>query len=197
MFPHNQVSTQQKHGIVVCLPKSNGDPTPDGYRPITLLTTEYKILARIMARRLRAITEVHLHSSQFCAVLGNTVLDAIATVRDAITYAENTGTPLCMLTLDFEGAFDRISHQYLFRILHRYGISHWFIERIRNLYDGATASIQINGTLKRNIPIHCAVRQGCPLSMVLTHSASTLYCESLKTEYQASTSAAQRDAHQS
>jgi len=39
MFLHNQASTQQKHGIVVCLPKSNGDPTPDGYRSITLFTT--------------------------------------------------------------------------------------------------------------------------------------------------------------
>jgi len=167
MFRHNQVSTQQKHGMVVCLPKSNGDPTPDGYSPITLLTTEYKLLARIMARRLLPIMEEHLRSSQFCAVPGNTILDAVATVRDAITYAENTGTPLCMLTLDFEGAFDRISHYYLFHIFRRYGISHWYIERIRNLYDGATASIQINGTLKGHIPIHCAVRQGCPLSMVL------------------------------
>jgi hypothetical protein len=80
MFLHNQVSTQQKHKIVVCLPKSNGDPTPDGYRPITLLTTEYKLLVRIMARRLRPIMEEHLRSSQFCAVPGNTILDAVATV---------------------------------------------------------------------------------------------------------------------
>ena len=53
-----------------------------------------------MVRRLRTITEKHLRSCQFCAVPGNTILDAVATVRDAITYAENTGTPLCMLTLD-------------------------------------------------------------------------------------------------
>jgi len=100
MVLHNQVPTQQKYGILVCLPKSNGDPTPDGYRPITLLTTKYKLLARDMVRRLRTITEKHLRSCQFCAVPGNTILDAVATVRDAITYAENTGTPLCMLTLD-------------------------------------------------------------------------------------------------
>jgi len=120
-----------------------------------------------MARRLRPIMEEHLLSSHFCAVPGNIILDAVATVRDAVTYAENTGTPLCVLTLDFEGAFDRISHHYLFHILRRYGISHRFTERISNLYDGSMASIQINGILKGQIPIYCAVRQGCPLSMVL------------------------------
>ena len=52
-------------------------------------------------------------------------------------------------------------------ILGRYGISEWFIERINTLYDGAYASVQINGMLTEHIPIQCAVRQGCPLSMVL------------------------------
>ena len=31
-----------KDGILVCLPKLNGDYTPGDYRPISLLTTEYK-----------------------------------------------------------------------------------------------------------------------------------------------------------
>ena len=120
-----------------------------------------------LAQRLRPIMKEQLSSSQFCAVPGNSILKAVATVRDAITYAENTRTPLCVLTLDFESAFDRMSHSYLFNILRRYGISQCFIERIRNLYNGATASIQINGMLTGWIPIRCAVRQGCPLSMVL------------------------------
>ena len=94
IFPHNQFSTQQKHGIFWCAYRNPVvTPKPDGYRPITLLTTEYKLLARIMARRLLSIMEEHPRSSQFFAVPGNTILDAVATVRDAITYAENTGTP--------------------------------------------------------------------------------------------------------
>jgi hypothetical protein len=48
-----------------------------------------------------------------------------------------------------------------------YGTTPWFIERIRALYTNAAASVQTNGSMAGHIPIQCAVRQGCPLSMIL------------------------------
>jgi hypothetical protein len=167
MFLQKHLSSRQKHGIVVCLPKSSNPHTPNDYRPISLLTTDYKLLARVLARHLSHILADQLHSSQFCGVPGNSILDAISCVRDVIAHAEATGTPLCVLTLDFEHAFDCISHRYLFHILRSYGISQWFVERIHALYDQATASVQINGFLAGCIPIQSGVRQGCPLSVVL------------------------------
>ena len=152
---------------MICLPKLNGDHTPEGYRPISLLTTEYKILARILANRLRHFLAGELQHMQYCGVPGLSILDAVAKVRDILAHHETTGTPLCILTLDFHNAFDRISHAYLFRTLRAYGISEWFIERIQALYTNATASVQINGTLTGPISIQSGVRQGCPLSMIL------------------------------
>jgi hypothetical protein len=49
-------------------------------------------------------------------------LDAIAAVREAVAYAE-TNNALCILSLDFEAAFDNISHTYLFKMLKAYGFS--------------------------------------------------------------------------
>jgi len=78
---------------------------------------------------------------QYCGVPGLSILDAVPKVRDILVYHETTDTPLCILTLGFHNAFDRISHAYLFRILRAYGTSEWFIERIQALYTNATASI--------------------------------------------------------
>jgi len=91
-------------------------------------------------------------------VPGNTILDAVATVRDAVAHAEHKNVPLCVLTLDFKDAFDRISHDYLFTILHSYGLSAPFINRLRTLYDDATSSVQINGHIQGPISIRCGVR---------------------------------------
>jgi len=75
--------------------------------------------------------------------------------------------PLCVLSIDFKNAFDRISHKYLFQILKCYGIGDPFINSIKRMYEGATSSIQFSGHLHGPIPIRCAVRQGCSMSMVL------------------------------
>jgi len=90
---------------------------PSDYRPITLLNTDYKILGRIVASPLRPILAELLHPSQHGGVQEGGIFDAVATVRDAIAYAEKTQTPLCVLSLDFTEAFDWISYIYLLKLL--------------------------------------------------------------------------------
>jgi hypothetical protein len=104
---------------------------------------------------------------QYCGVPKNNIFDEVTTIRDTSAHSEMTGTPLCILNLDFKQAFDRVSHQYLYHILPRYGFSPWFLTRIKAMYDDARASIQLNGRTVGKISIQCAVRQGCPLIMAL------------------------------
>ena len=167
MFMHKRLTRTHKQGILICLPKAPNGNTPHEYRPISLLTTEYKLLARIMANRLKVIFEDQTLTGQYCGMPHRNILDALATVRDLISYHETAQTPLCIVTLDFQKAFDRIAHEYLFKILECYGIGIWFIDRIRALYEDMSALVQINGELVGPIKIQSGVRQGCPLSMCL------------------------------
>lgn len=161
------VTSQQKHGVIVCLPKPRGAQTPADYRPITLLNTDYKLLSRTITHLLRPVLEEQLQTSQFCGVPGNTIFEAVATVREPIAQAETKNTSLCVLSSDFQDAFEKISHQYLFTVRKSYGLSDWFIDRTKGMYENATSSVQINGHIARPIPIRCAIRQGCPMSMML------------------------------
>jgi hypothetical protein len=102
------------------LPKTEILTTPADYKPITLLNPDYKIVARIIVNRLRPTFSDMLQTSQYFGVPGNMIFDAVASVWDAIAYAELTHVPLCVLSLDFTAAFDRISqakelffHQHL------------------------------------------------------------------------------------
>ena len=84
MYSTGNIREQQKHGIVVCIPKTTALKTPADYRPITLLNTDCEILARIVASRLRPILAELLHPSQHSGMQGSGIFDAVATVRDAI-----------------------------------------------------------------------------------------------------------------
>jgi hypothetical protein len=166
---HNKggLTQQQKHGVIVCLTKSPQPECPEDYRPLTLLNTDLKLQARIIAKRLAPWLPQILHPGQHCGVRGKSILEATTTLRDAIAYTETLNKRLCILSLDFQEAFDRISHTYLYRILGAHGFSDRFIGQIRSLYEGTTASVQINGYRSNPIPIRSSIRQGCPLSVLL------------------------------
>jgi hypothetical protein len=63
------------------------------FHPITPINAEYKILTRILARRLHPLLAEHMEKHQFCGVPGNNIMDAVATVQDGIAKAEVTRTP--------------------------------------------------------------------------------------------------------
>jgi len=100
---------------------------------------------RILANRIWPALMELLHPSQHCGVPGKSIFDAAATVMDSIAYAEMASIPLCVLSLAFKEAFDKISHTYLVTILKGHGFSDAFIEGIKHMYTNATSAVQING----------------------------------------------------
>jgi hypothetical protein len=153
--------------MLVCVPKNPRPLRAEDYRHLTLLNADLKLLSRGIAKRIRPWTETLQHPSQYCGIKGHNIFEAIAGVREAIAYTEFTRSSICIVSLDFKEAFDKISHDYLFQILEDYGLSSRFQQYIRGMYQDATSSIHINGHTTSKIPINFSVRQGCPMSMLL------------------------------
>ncbi|KAJ4923531.1 hypothetical protein JOQ06_021597 [Pogonophryne albipinna] len=56
-----------------------------------------------------------IHPDQACTVPGRKITDSLLLIRDTICLARDRNFRLVVLNLDFEKAFDRVSHQYLFQ----------------------------------------------------------------------------------
>jgi len=108
-----------------------------------------------------------LHRNQYCGRNGQTIFDAVATVRDIITYVEETNKPICLLSIDFKDAFDKMSHTFLFKFLYVYGIIENLCSRLQKIYADATSTLTLNGHKSTPIKVLSGVRQGCPLSMLM------------------------------
>jgi hypothetical protein len=88
LFSERKISEQQKRGLIVCTSKTARPTLRTDFRLITLLNTDYKLLVRIIASRLRPTLVELLHPIQYCGVPGKTIFEAVATVRITMSYAE-------------------------------------------------------------------------------------------------------------
>ncbi|KAL6481328.1 hypothetical protein MHYP_G00094080 [Metynnis hypsauchen] len=113
------------------------------------------------------VLEDVIHPDQTCAVPGRKITDSLVLIRDAICFARDRNIRLLVLNLDFEKAFDRVSHQFLFQVLRKMGFPGRFLEWVGLLYRDISSKIMVNGHLTKAINIRSGVRQGCSLSPLL------------------------------
>ena len=138
----------------------------DDYRPITLLNTELKILARVLANRLQLVISDLIGPEQTFAVKGRSIQDNLHLILEVLEGTED-GTEAALISLDQSKAFDRVDHQFLETVLETAGFQPEFHRWISMMYHNPQAVVQVNGRRSGVFAIERSVRQGCPLSPLL------------------------------
>ena len=166
-FSHGLLSVSQRRGIIILLFKKGDRTRLTQWRPISLLTTDYKILTKALATRLTKVLDKVIHTDQTASVPSRTINDNVCLLRDVIAFANETNKPLAVISIDQLKAFDRVSHTFLFNTLAKFGFGPQFIQWIKVLYNQTTSSVKCNGWLTAFISLERGLRQGCPLSAPL------------------------------
>jgi len=161
------LSRLHNRGIITLIPKGGDGTLIKNFRPITLLSSFYKIVAKILARRLQIILPDIIRPNQTGYVRGRSIIDNIFLAQEAMVYAEETGQDLTMLLLDFEKAFDRISWPFMKSVMESRGFHQEFIDAVMTLYENTNSSVLVNGELGQQFDLSRSVRQGCPLAPFL------------------------------
>lgn len=162
-----RLSTTQRTGVVRLIHKKGERNDLRNWRPITLLTTDYKILAKALATRLTRVLPSVVQEDQTCGIPGRSIQDNCRLLQDIVDYCDRTDTAAGIVSLDQEKAFDRVSWQFLSRVLERMHFGPRFRYCIASLYQGISSRILVNGWLSSQIFPTRGVRQGCPLSPLL------------------------------
>ena len=107
-------------GIVTLLHKKDDKTDLKNWRPITLLNFDCKLFSKLLANRMSMVLGEVIHPDQTCAIPERKITDSLVLIRDTICYARDRNIRLVVINVDFEKAFDRVSHQYLFRVLQKW-----------------------------------------------------------------------------
>ncbi|KAI5061726.1 hypothetical protein GOP47_0024231 [Adiantum capillus-veneris] len=137
------------------------------WRPITLLSSVYKILAKMISARLRPYLLDLIHSSRTSFVQDICILNHIFKFHHAMDWASSSGQPLALLLLDFEKAYDKLDWDFLEGTLLRMGFPDAWICGVAALYRLAWCAITIAGCTSRSFQLFRLVRQGWPLAPYL------------------------------
>lgn len=83
---------------------------------------------------MKEVIDEVIHPDQTCGVPGRKIMYSLILLRDAVYYARDCDMSLCVLNLDFEKAYDRISHEYMLKVLGKMGFSEKMIKWVSLLY---------------------------------------------------------------
>ena len=92
----------------------------DDYKPITLLNTDLKILARVLANRLQPVISDLISPEQTSAVKGRSIQDNLHLIPEVLDGIED-GVEAALISLDLSKAFDRVDHRFLATVLETAG----------------------------------------------------------------------------
>jgi hypothetical protein len=101
----------------VCSPLSLGD-----FRPISLLGCLYKLLAKVLAKRLAMVMDSLVASTQSAFLKGRYLVDGVMVVNEVVDMAKKSGKECLILKVDFEKAYDSVDWNFLDYMLGRFGL---------------------------------------------------------------------------
>lgn len=148
-------------------PLTESTPDVNDFRPITLLTADYKILAKILAKRLELALGGVVGNHQTCGFRGRSIITNLHRMRSACEAAELGVTQLAVLQLDLRKAFDQVNRPYLLALLRHCGIGDIMLDWMETCYKDITTSLVLNSVPGAPIPVQRSGSQGCPMSPVL------------------------------
>ena len=167
-FYKGELSVNQKQGIITLIPKKGKVKTLlKNWRPITLLNTDYKILTKCLAIRIRQVLPSIIDCDQSGFMKDRYIGENIRTVADLIEYTSLKNSPGIILLLDFEKAFDTIRWSFIMKSLKLFNFGQSFITWINTIYKNTESTVINFGNSSGFFKLQRGIRQGCPISPYL------------------------------
>lgn len=156
-------------GVITLLHKG-GDKPADAlasFRPITLLNADYKLVARVLVTRLTPLVDAVTDPTQTAFVPGRWIGDNVLQHLEEVDYCQDTGTPGCILFLDFTQAYDRLAREWLYACMEHMGFPALAVQWVRLMLHGTQARVRYHGWHTPLMQVPSGVAQGSPLSPLL------------------------------
>ena len=154
-------------GQIVLISKEEDSQDLNNWRPITLLTSIYKIYAKTFQLRLQPMLSDFISPEQTSFLSLRYIFDNIVLTQETLHWAKILSQPSVFFKLDFAKTYDKVSWRFLFLAMSKIGINERFVGWVKLLFGNASAAINFNGNSGKEFKIERGMRQGCSLASYL------------------------------
>lgn len=137
------------------------------YRPISLIGALYKIVAKVLANRVKECIGCCIDEVQSAFVEGRSILEGPLIVNELCSWVKRTDRKMLLFKADFNKAFDSVNWEYLDSIMEQMNFGSKWRRWINGSLESARASVLVNGSPTMEFSMSKGVRQGNPLSPFL------------------------------
>ena len=156
-----------KSTFLALIPKETNPRSFDRYRPISLCNSSYKIVAKLLANRIKPLLQKLISPAQGGFVKGRQILDNVIQIQEALHSSHARKEQGMIIKLDMCNAFDRVNRSFLLKVLETFGFSLEFLNLIKACIENVWIAPMVNGRPTDFFSASRGLRQGCPLSPFL------------------------------
>lgn len=135
--------------------------------PVSLIGSVYKIIAKVLARRMRGAVEKIIGESHTAFVKGRSIMEGVVILNEVVEDAIKSKASNLIFKIDFAKAYDSIDWNYLLEMLALLNFPHKWIRWIKECISTASANVLVNGSPSGESRLECGIRQKDPLSSFL------------------------------
>ncbi|KAK0603038.1 hypothetical protein LWI29_000757 [Acer saccharum] len=144
--------------FLVFIPKIRNPSSLKDYRTIILVGAAYKILAKVLANRLKKVMDKVISPNHMAFVKGRQIMDSFVIANKVIYSWKNDGKGGLLVKLDFEKAYDSVDHSFLLEVFKKMGFGAKWIDWIKWCISSPSLLILVNGCPTKEFSIERGLR---------------------------------------
>ena len=127
IYHSGELSIAQRQGILTLLPKKEKDPLfLKKWRPISLLNTDYKLISKCIAYRLRKVLPSIIDKDQTGFLKNRFIGENIMRILEIMEHTDMENLDALAVFIDFEKAFDYLEWKFVRSVLHFFILGNLF-----------------------------------------------------------------------
>ncbi|GJV33536.1 RNA-directed DNA polymerase, eukaryota [Tanacetum coccineum] len=166
-FMYGEIPNGCNSNFIALIPKILDANMVKDFRPISLIGSLYKIIAKILANRLVGVLGDLVNEVQSAFVADRQILDGPFILDEVLQWCRRKKKHALIFKVDFEKAFDSVRWDFVDDVLNKFGFGERWRTWIQSCLRSSRGSILVNGSPTEEFQFFRGLKQGDPLSPFL------------------------------